>query len=214
MLCTLFFYIPLLGGWYDTSWKLKTGNLKFFILFPIQSVPVAMRLVAFSILNSQVSVRADWSKTPKSVLRVLSAGMCSETARGPVIWGDRETAECYQAVWLMYFIFHLCKACPLKVIVLKNRSRQGNMTWEVHVLLPQAQSPWSDVPLGFTQWLNVGSLVPPEFSVRWQTWLSASLAWANTRFSWNSQVCPSFGTLRFRHPFSSLYFPPSSGKLR
>lgn len=41
-----------------------------------------------------------------------------------------EKARCYQGAWQVYFVFHLFKACLLKVIVLRNRSCLVNMRRE------------------------------------------------------------------------------------
>ena len=59
----------------------------------------------------------------------------------------------------------------------------------VRVLFLKTWCPWSDVPVGFTQQLNVGFLVSASSSVRWQTQLLALLAcnvFDHLRFSWNT----------------------------
>lgn len=65
-----------------------------------------------------------------------------------------------------------CISCfSLEVTSLQGLSAQKNHCFQkqkltgqhekgVHVLLLQTQCRWSDIPVGFTQQLNVGSLVP------------------------------------------------------
>lgn len=97
----------------------------------------------------------------------------------------------------------------------QKQTLSGEHAVQVRVLLLQTQGPWSDVPVGFTQQLNVGPLSQPRPQSDGRPGCQPSLpemCWIVPDSAGTG--CSSLGTLRLRsrHPLSSLsFFSPLLG---
>lgn len=87
----------------------------------------------------------------------------------------------------------------------------GDHAMQVHVLLLQTWGPWSDVPVGFAQQLNVGPVSQPSPPSDGRPGCQRCLPELCLIAPDSAGTgCSSFGTLRLRskHLLSSLCFPP------